>query len=88
MNFRGRLTRHGRVAVDLVTGNISARARPDGEAPSWSGTFNLPPGHRLGAGKYLLELDDGRSGFILIDSVASDGDEAVPVAFAGRGPLV
>jgi hypothetical protein len=79
MNFRGKIMKGGRVLCDHVVGVISA------DADSWAGDFLLPPNQVLYAGGYSLELDDGRSGGIVLAGVAI-GDSA-SVAFRGSGPL-
>ena len=84
MNVQCTLVRNGQVVLAGAVGTLFGAPRPDG-GPSWVGHFMLPPGHYLGAGTYVLRLDDGQTGDISIASVLSSHLQPARVDFIGRG---
>ena len=66
MKFFGTLLTRGRA----IARNVSVIVRAQG--PRWHGELRLPKGITISEGNYELQLNDRRSGRILIDTVDED----------------
>ena len=84
--FRGKITAGGKVVLADVEGEVFMHA-PPGRLKSWDGGFDLQQGQLVGTGSYRLELEDGRSGDIIINNVHFSSHSAASVTFVGSGPL-
>jgi hypothetical protein len=88
--FSGNILDGDKVLVEGIEGILLVNA-PPGRTKSWHGTFNLPAGkHIKVGGTYRLELDDGRSGKIIIIrrlTTIPNASTVEPVEFKGSGPL-
>jgi hypothetical protein len=85
-HFRGRITASGTVLLQDVQGDLFEHA-PPGRLRSWNGQFSLLQGEYIGPGAYRLELDDGRSGDILITNANFSSHSNPSITFKGSGPL-
>ncbi len=85
-HFNGKITSGGRVVLAGVQGEVFMRVKPNGWR-SWDGTIDLQQGQFIGPGSYRLELDDGRSGDILITNAHYSSHSAPGITFSGSGPL-
>jgi hypothetical protein len=84
--FRGKITAGGQVVLADVEGEVFMHA-PPGRLKSWNGEFDLQKGQFVGPGSYRLELEDGRSGDIIISNVHFSSHSSASVEFVGSGPL-
>ena len=83
---RGKITRGGDMLADGV--DVWIEKVQHGELYGWHGGLALPPGHSIGVGgPYRLELDDGRSGEILVTNIRFSGSAQTEATFEGSGPL-
>jgi hypothetical protein len=58
------------------------------EEQTWNGTIHLSEGSTIDSeGTYRLTLEDGRTGNIVVHSVAINRDRPFQVHFRGAGPL-
>jgi len=79
----GKITRGGEMLADDVT--VWFEKVQHGKFHDWHGGLTLPEGHSIGVGgPYRLELDDGRSGEILVTKIRFGGTDA---AFQGSSEL-
>jgi hypothetical protein len=75
-----------RVVLENLSASITQQTSRSG-LKSWHGSFMAPSGIDLDAeGPFMLSLDDGRSGAILISNL-SITPSATLVQFRGTGPL-
>jgi hypothetical protein len=81
----------GQMLRDL---DVRVTEGPDGEGGTqWFGSFELPPGSEIAeGGRYLLQLEDGRAGDIVVQNAEpadGRGGNGVPVSvgFTGVGSL-
>ena len=75
------LVKHSAVYINEKTDSDSGTAR-------WFGSFDLPKGtHIEPGGPYRLQLEDGRSGNILVLNVQIGSISGSVVDFQGTGPL-
>ena len=80
---RGKITRGGAVLADGV--DVWIEKVLHGMLYDWNGGLTLPEDHSIGVGgPYRLELDDGRSGEILVTKMRFSGTEAI---FQGSSTL-
>lgn len=70
-----------------VTVHVEEVQKPFG-LRTWYGSFELAAGQNIEpGGPYRIELDDGRSGNILITEIVLSGAGRTQVSFQGTGPL-
>ena len=80
--FHGKVLRGTQVVADDV--DVTLWTRTDG---TWGGILTLPIGHSIDpSGPYCLELDDGRSGEIVVTIVSNFPGQSVLISFHGQGP--
>ena len=84
MAYVATLSDGDQVLAQDVTVHIQVKAGVRG----WSGSFRLPRWEGIEpGGPYDIALDDGRSGKIVVTSVAVHSDRPTDVSFKGTGPL-
>jgi hypothetical protein len=86
MQTTGKLFKDGQIAADGIT--VTLDFRLSGGVSSWQGSFPIPAGARVTVGdQYFLQLDDGRSGRILVQATPAASNQAAIAYFLGCGPL-
>ena len=83
---RGKITSGDNVLADGV--DVRITKIPRGKQYDWLGALTLPGGASMPTGGlYRLELDDGRSGNILVTNMRILSGDHKEVIFQGSGPL-
>ncbi|HUY92190.1 MAG TPA: hypothetical protein VMV10_25850 [Pirellulales bacterium] len=82
----GQIIDHRGNPIDIT--QIRIDQTPAGEtAPAWwGGGFHLTWGAIVRPGVYRLVLNDGKSGFVVVDELKSVGDGSEFALFRGDGP--
>lgn len=85
--FSGKILDGNQILLENVKGVLFVNEPPTG-IKSWQGTFDLPAGNNIDFdAPNHLELDDGRSGKILITRIQRNSSGITIVEFQGSGPL-
>lgn len=82
----GQIIDHRGVPIDIT--HVRIDQSPEGETAAawWGGVLLLSWGAIVRPGIYHLVLNDGRSGYIVIDDIKSVGDGSEFALFHGNGP--
>ena len=87
-HFRGRLLDGDRVRLDPANVYIDFDSTGAGTASGWTGYLLVGSDKEVVPGEtYALQLVDGRSGELRIDSFAPDDSERLRALFVGQGPM-
>ncbi len=83
---RGKITRDDDILADSV--DVWFEKVQYGKLCDWDGGLALRRGHSIGVGvPYRLELDDGRSGEILVTNIRFSGSAQTNALFQGTSSL-
>jgi len=89
-HFRGRL-RSGdedEMVLDPANAYVEYLGPQDGTKPNWNGYLVVPDESAVETGgEYRLELEDGRSGDLIIDHIEADESGRYKAVFSGESPL-
>jgi hypothetical protein len=87
-HYRGRLLQGDKVCLDPANVYIDFDATGAGTASGWTGYLLVGSDQDVVPGEtYALQLVDGRSGELRIDSFAPDDSDKVRALFVGQGPM-
>jgi hypothetical protein len=87
-HYRGRLLQGDKVHLDPANIYIDFDSTGAGTASGWAGYLLVDSDKDVVPGTtYALQLVDGRSGELRIDSFAPDDSDKVRALFVGRGPM-
>jgi hypothetical protein len=85
-NTKGRICKNNQVIIENV--DIYLYETESDGVKSWEGHFdidNFAPG--LLEGEFQVNLDDGRSGKVIITNISTSNDSQTGIDFQGSGPL-
>ena len=82
--FHGSIVEGQNVVLPDVSGEYHDTS--SGHLRSWAGSFTIPGGGALMPGSYILRLDDGRQGHILIHNLHHSSGSNAHATFKGSGP--
>ena len=87
-HYRGRLLRGDEVRLDPANVYIDSGSAGADAASGWTGYLLVASDNDVVPGEtYTLQLVDGRSGELRIDSFAPDDSDKVRALFVGDGPM-
>jgi hypothetical protein len=87
-HYRGRLSQGDKVRLDPANVYIDFRSAGDDTASEWTGYLLVGSDQEVVAGDtYTLQLVDGRSGELRIDSFAPDDSDKLRALFVGQGSM-
>jgi hypothetical protein len=87
-HFRGKLLQGAETRLDPANVYIQYRTTEGDQGQGWYGYLLVASETDVeSGGTYTLMLTDGRSGQLLIDTVAPDDSCKVRATFFGEGPL-
>lgn len=86
--LRGTILSGDEILVKRSAVYINEQTDSHSGAARWFGSFDLPTGTRIEpGGPYRLQLEDGRSGDILVLNIQIGSISGSVVDFQGSGPL-
>ena len=74
------------VPTDITQIRIDETPATESASAWWGGFFQLSWGAIVHPGTFRLVLNDGRSGYVMIDEIKSQGDGGEYALFHGDGP--
>ena len=87
-HYRGMLFQGGKVRLDPANVYIDFSSTGADTASGWTGYLLVASDKDVVPGEtYTLQLVDGRSGELRIDSFAPDESDKVRALFVGQGPM-
>lgn len=87
-HYRGRLLQGGKVRLDPANVYIDFDSTGAGTGLAWTGYLLVESDKDVLPGEtYALQLVDGRSGELRIDSLAPDDSDKVRAVFVGQGSM-
>jgi hypothetical protein len=87
-HYRGKLLQGGTIRLDPANVYIDFDSTGAGTASGWTGYLLVGSDNDVVPGEtYALQLVDGRSGELRIDSFAPDDSDKVRALFVGQGPM-
>jgi hypothetical protein len=87
-HYRGKLLQGDKVRLDPANVYIDFRSTGVDPASGWTGYLLVGSDKDVVPGEtYTLQLEDGRSGELRIDTFAPDDSDKLRALFVGQGPM-
>lgn len=82
----GQIFGHRGIPIDITRIQLDETPATETAPAWWGGAFHLSWGAIVRPGVYRLVLNDGRSGYVVVDDIKSVGDGSEFALFHGDGP--